>query len=387
MNILIKEFENEMNKPKEQPKVTSFYKYKLNDPYNFDHNIGFTPKYNLKVWDKPISNYNDNKYNLKLENKSYEMSYKSDNFTPDSYYQFDLEGMTNDIMRVNNYQTELGQSTDLNRRIRNDDTGETLQEIAEEDNERITSFKTLLSEYNKNLVIATTQDDKDEVTNKYEEDKITQNRKYNKPTIMKIPENIKFNKNIEKLKKTAKKYDNLIHKKDTQTDFINEKFKDYKKTFYRETKANKNEVLNQMDSNNLNMNAEILEHKNNAKKIQKIGRNYIKKVKDNKIEQDKINKEYLSYIQPGKKNYDEDDTDKPIEISADNITKIDNLTNNEIIKQIYEICGQQKSNKKLTIEEKNSINKILTNNGKDPLAPTASNKEQIGLWLSNRQII
>ena len=38
MNILVKEFTNEMNKPKEQPKVTSFYKYKLNDPYNFDHN-------------------------------------------------------------------------------------------------------------------------------------------------------------------------------------------------------------------------------------------------------------------------------------------------------------------------------------------------------------
>ena len=54
MNILVKEFTNEMNKTKEQPKVTSFYKYKLNDPYNFDHNNGFTPKYNLKVWDKPI---------------------------------------------------------------------------------------------------------------------------------------------------------------------------------------------------------------------------------------------------------------------------------------------------------------------------------------------
>ena len=59
MNILVKELKNEMNKQKEQQKVTSFYKYKLNDPYNVDHNIGFTPKYNLKVWDKPISNYND----------------------------------------------------------------------------------------------------------------------------------------------------------------------------------------------------------------------------------------------------------------------------------------------------------------------------------------
>ena len=100
MNVLITKFENEMNKPKEEPKVTSFYKYKLNDPYNFDHNNGFIPKYNLKVWDKqPISNYNDNKYNLKRENKNYEMSYKSDNFIPDSYYQFNLQNMTNDRMR------------------------------------------------------------------------------------------------------------------------------------------------------------------------------------------------------------------------------------------------------------------------------------------------
>ena len=58
----------------------------------------------------------------------------------------------------------------------------------------------------------------------------------------------------------------------------------------------------------------------------------------------------------------------------------------EIFKQIYEICGEQKENTKLTIGDKNRINKILTNNGKDPLAPNASNKDQIGLWLPNRGI-
>ena len=59
---------------------------------------------------------------LKRENKSYEMSYKSDDFTPDSYYQFNLKGMTHNKMMVNNLQTELEIGNDFNRRIRNDDT-------------------------------------------------------------------------------------------------------------------------------------------------------------------------------------------------------------------------------------------------------------------------
>ena len=391
MNVLITKFENEMNKPKEQPKVTSFYKYKLNDPYNFDHNIGFTPKYNLKVWDKPTSNYNDNKYNLKRENKDYEMSYKSDDFTPDSYYQFNLKGMTNDKMRINNYQTELGQSTDLNRRIRNDDTGETLQEIAEEDNERITSFKTLLSEYNKNLVIATTQDDKDEVTNKYEEDKYTENKKYNKPTIMKVPENIKFNKVVEKLKKTAKIYDNLKLTKGNESDFINQKMKDYKKTFFREEKQNKELILDEMNEHNIKMGTAILENKTNAKKIQKAGRKYIKKVQNQKIEQDNINKEYLSSIFPQNEEFSEKSPyqqqfDDTIQIDSKNVTKIDNLTVDEVRQQITEIC-KKNIDVKLSPSEKIKVNKILINNGFQSLGATAINKQPILKWLSDPQVI
>ena len=44
-------------------------------------------------------------------------------------------------MRLNNYQTELEIGNDFNRRIRNDDTGESLQAIKTEDDERTTSFK------------------------------------------------------------------------------------------------------------------------------------------------------------------------------------------------------------------------------------------------------
>ena len=56
-------------------------------------------------------------------------------------------------MESSNYQTELGISNDLNRRIRNDDTGETLQEIATEDSERTAAFKILLTNYNKIIKI------------------------------------------------------------------------------------------------------------------------------------------------------------------------------------------------------------------------------------------
>ena len=159
------------------------------------------------------------------------------------------------------------------------------------------------------------------------------------------------------------------------------------------TKVEKNDMVNELIEDNKDMNKEIGDKTYNAKTIQKARKNYIKKVKDKKIEQDKINKEYLRYIQPGKKNYNDDDIDesieidKFIEIDEKNVTKIDNLTNNEMIKQIFEICGEQKDNGKLTKDEKNRINKILTNNNKDSLGPTASNKSQVGLWLLNRSII
>ena len=378
MNILVKEFTNEMNKPKEQPKVTSFYKYKLNDPYNFDHNIGFTPKYNLKVWDKPISNYNDNKYNLKRENKDYELAYKTDDFTPDSYYQFNLKNMTNDKMRLNNYQTELEIGNDFNRRIRNDDTGETLQEIKAEDDERITSFKSLLTEYNENYSDAITEDDKDEIKDKYENDKITQSRKYNKPTIMKVPENNEFNKKIQKAKKIALSHDrtnlNLNH---SDLDIINDAI-DKKKLFYRETKEKKKAIINDIDDMTKDMIKEI-KRKNDIKKIQ----NENKKIENEKIEnerlnQDKINKDYLSSISF---------KDMPIEIPTEDVEILSNLSNSTIRNKIDEIICADKVNPKLTENEKNLINTILILNNINPLGAAGANKDQMSLWLKQRNII
>ena len=40
MNILIQELKNEMNKPKPTPILNIFYKYKLNDSTNINHNKG-----------------------------------------------------------------------------------------------------------------------------------------------------------------------------------------------------------------------------------------------------------------------------------------------------------------------------------------------------------
>ena len=54
--------------------------------------------------------------------------------------------MTHAKMMLNNYQTELEIGNDFNRRLRYDDTNETLQEIAKEDDERTTTFKLLLAE-------------------------------------------------------------------------------------------------------------------------------------------------------------------------------------------------------------------------------------------------
>ena len=170
-------------------------------------------------------------------------------------------------MRLNNYQTELEIGNDFNRRIRNDDTGETLQEIKAEDDERITSFKSLLTEYNENYSDAITEDDKDEIKDKYENDKITQSRKYNKPTIMKVPENNEFNKKIQKAKKIALSHDrtnlNLNH---SDLDIINDAI-DKKKLFYREKKEKKKAILNYIDDMTKDMMKEI-KRKNDLKKIQ-----------------------------------------------------------------------------------------------------------------------
>ena len=69
-----------------------------------------------------------------------------------------------------------------------------------------------------------------------------------------------------------------------------------------------------MNDHNIKMGTAILENKANAKKIQKAGRNYIKKVKNEKIEQDNINKEYLSSIFPQNEKFDEENPYGKVEV-------------------------------------------------------------------------
>ena len=76
-----------------------------------------------------------------------------------------------------------------------------MQEIANEDDERTTAFKILLTDYNKNYVEAITIDDKNDVEDKYDSDSEITGKKYNKPTVMKVPENIRFRKELKHVKK------------------------------------------------------------------------------------------------------------------------------------------------------------------------------------------
>ena len=347
-----------MNKPIKQPVVKSFYNYKLIKYDNINYNKGFIPKYDLNVTNKTKQNYNDNKYNLKRDDVNYEMSYESADFTPDSYYQFNLKDMSNKKMELNNYQTELGIGNDFNRRIRNDDTGETLQEIAIEDDERTTALKILLTTYNKNYVKAITNDDKTDLKDKYEEDKNTENRKYNKPTIMKVPENIRFNNAIKQGKKIAKINDKLQF--DINREYVTDKdmFNNIEKDrffFYRNTKLKKQEKLDAIENYNKDKEDKILEKTNIVKRLEK---NYIKKVKE------EDNKDYLYSEKSG----------------------IPEISIKQIKDSIYEICNRTESTK-LTIQEKRDINKILTNNNFNRLESAASNKINMTEWLENRNII
>ena len=292
--------------------------------------------------------------------------------------------MNHNKMMVNSLQSELGIGNDFNRRLRNDETGETLQEIKTEDDERTKAYETLLTEYNKNLLIATTQDDKDEVTNKYEDDKKTEAKKYNKPTIMKIKENDHFNKVIEKSRKISKKYDSLQEKNEeekTHNEVIENLFKN-KKEFYRLTKEEKVDLLVKLMESNANMNKEI---KIKEKFAEKISKNYLKKVENKKIEKEKSDKEYLNFLY-NNQNEEEKTKDASIELPTASAFKLDKLEKFEIIEQINKICNLTASSY-ITPDERNTINKIFANNGYDVLGPKVTLKSNRDSWLKLRQII
>ena len=292
--------------------------------------------------------------------------------------EFNLKGMSNDKMRLNNHQTELEIGNDFNRRIRNDDTGETLQEIKVEDDERTTSFKTLLTEYNKNLAIAVTEDDKNEIKDKYENDKKTEARKYNKPTIMKVPENNEFNKKIQKAKKIALTHDktnlNLNH---SDLDIINDAI-DKKKLFYRETKEKKKAIINDIDGMTKDMIKEI-KRKNDIKKIQNENKKIEnEKIENEKLKQDEINKNYLSNISL---------KGTATEIPTEDVEILSNLSNSMIRNKIDEIICADKSNTNITDNERNLINTIFVLNNISPLSKAAVSKDQAGAWLKKRNIV
>ena len=131
-------------------KVNSYYKYNLN-PIYLNHNIDFHSKYDDKPAFITRSEYNGNKYNLKRNFDEPIIHYKADNFIPDSYYEYNLRDTDHKKMMLNNIETENEISNDFNRRMRQSESGQPLQEIKNEDDERAESLKKLLDQFNSDI--------------------------------------------------------------------------------------------------------------------------------------------------------------------------------------------------------------------------------------------
>ena len=147
MNTLIPKLKNEMSRLDSNTDVHSFYKYTLHPTY-LNHNDNFHSKYDDKPAFYPHSDYNGNKYNLVRQFDEPVIHYKADNFTPDTYYQYNLHNVTHKKMMLNNIETQNDISNDFNRRIRESESGQPLQEIKNEDDERAESLKKLLDQFN-----------------------------------------------------------------------------------------------------------------------------------------------------------------------------------------------------------------------------------------------
>ena len=157
------------------------------------------------------------------------------------------------------------------------------------------------------------------------------------------------------------------------------------------TKEEKNDLVNELIKDNKDMNAEIGDKTHNAKTIQKAGRNYIKKVKNEKIEQDNINKEYLTSIFPQNEKFDEENPygkvdNNTIKIDAKNVTVLNKSKNAIIRKQIFDICNKDIKASKLTPTDQQNINEILFVNNKKLLGSRAISKKNINGWLIERGI-
>ena len=215
--------------------VKSYYNYKL-DPIVFNHLKDFKEKYDDKPAFVVKTSYNGNKYNLERKPIDHTIHYRSKQFIPDSYYEFNLKNTDHKQMMKNNIETENDISNDFNIRTRQAESGQTIQEIKTEDQERAENLKLLLEQYNKvyddydanNILFY------DELPNKKNavSDKLKElDNKYHKPVINKAVEDVAFDKNVNTMKKILKgklTNDEIIHGKKI---FYRLKNNDHKKEF------------------------------------------------------------------------------------------------------------------------------------------------------------
>ena len=183
--------------------VSSYYNYKL-DPIIFDHLKDFNEKYD----DKPAfivkNSYNGNKYNLERKPIDYTIHYKTKDFIPDSFYEFNLKNTDHKKMMINNLETENDIPNDFNRRTRQAESGQPIEEIKTEDDERAENMKLLLEQYNKDYDDTIFPEDVEDLRDVTHEKLKELDNKYHKPVINKAVEDIKFDKNVKEMETLAK---------------------------------------------------------------------------------------------------------------------------------------------------------------------------------------
>ena len=254
--------------------VNSYYKYNLNPTY-LNHNENFVSKYDDKTTFYPYSNYNGNKYNLKREIDEPVINYKTQDYIPDSYYQYNLKYTDHKKMIINNLETENEISNDFNRRSRENESGQPLQEIKKEDDERAESLKKLLDKFNSDINNAKTIQDEEDIIDKTNVKVKKLNIDYHRPKINKLIKDIDFNNKINEYK--------LINK-----DFTNDEAIDTKKYYYRQNKHNKKIINKELKDDIKNEKEKIELEKeneninNNLMNIEDINtKNELKRVKEN----------------------------------------------------------------------------------------------------------
>ena len=185
------------------------------------------------------TSYDGNKYNLERKPIDYTIHYKSKEFIPDSYYEFNLKNTDHKQMMKNNLETENEISNDFNRRTRQAESGQPISEIKTEDDERAENLKLLLEEYNKDYddtIFPEDVEDLKDITH----DKLKElDNKYHKPVINKAVEDIAFDKNVNSMKK-------ILKGKITNDEIINGK-----KIFYRLKNDNHKKEFNDGITNSI----------------------------------------------------------------------------------------------------------------------------------------